>query len=256
MNKNFENEYKNMILTDIPDLWDRIEAGLPEQNGQEQKQTNQEHAKTTPQKENISYIDSTTKKRRTHNNVRYGGWIAAAICLAIVIPAVMVGARVGRLGQHSESAMDDRNAMEADGAHEAENSVDEAPAYVEQSVAETDSFEASQKQDTEAIGAMNESEAVLTGTGPLKELIISNVQVVIQSVTVTQQGEAITYEAVVEQSRWENLPVGSVIELRASTGNEIEGVSQTELLQTDALYELNLYPMEDDTKAYLIIGVD
>lgn len=32
MNKNFEEEYRKMMDSDIPDLWDRIEAQLPPQN--------------------------------------------------------------------------------------------------------------------------------------------------------------------------------------------------------------------------------
>lgn len=37
MNKNFEEEYRKMIDSDIPDLWDRIEAQLPPQNVSEGK---------------------------------------------------------------------------------------------------------------------------------------------------------------------------------------------------------------------------
>ena len=68
MNKNLEIEYKAQMQNDVPDLWDRIEAGLEE--------------KTPATKNEKVYTYSKRKKLYTLG----GGVLAAGLCLAVGLP--------------------------------------------------------------------------------------------------------------------------------------------------------------------------
>ena len=65
MSKDFEQAYKKSAQAEAPDLWDRIEAGL--------------NAKSVPE-----------KKKKTLIFKRYSGVIAAAVCVAVIIPAAVL----------------------------------------------------------------------------------------------------------------------------------------------------------------------
>ena len=80
MNKDFEQAYRELAQSEIPDLWDRIEAGLSE--------------KSTPEKEQ--------EKKRIYFG-RYAGMAAAVLCAALIVPAVLfVGQREGKGGYTTE----------------------------------------------------------------------------------------------------------------------------------------------------------
>lgn len=68
MNKNLEIEYKAQMQNDVPDLWDRIEAGLEE--------------KTPATKNEKVYTYNKRKKLYTLG----GGVLAAGLCLAVGLP--------------------------------------------------------------------------------------------------------------------------------------------------------------------------
>lgn len=81
MNKNLEMEYRTQIQNDVPDLWDRIEAGIEE--------------KTPSTKNKKVYTYRKRKKLYTLG----GGVLAAGLCLAVGLP-VFFGA-----GNSSKSEM-------------------------------------------------------------------------------------------------------------------------------------------------------
>lgn len=67
MSKNLEMEYKKQIQNNVPDLWDRIEAGLEEKKPVRQEQV-------------------TKPKRRKRPYIIGGGILAAGLCVAVALP--------------------------------------------------------------------------------------------------------------------------------------------------------------------------
>ena len=96
MSKDFEQAYKEAAQTEAPDLWDRIEAGLKSKSVPEEKTDRDiivSEAKT--EKESVSGEEAPEKKadrRRMPVNFpylkRYSGVIAAAVCVAVILPAM------------------------------------------------------------------------------------------------------------------------------------------------------------------------
>ncbi len=96
MSKDFEQAYKEAAQMEAPDLWDRIEAGLKSKSVPEEKTDRDiivSEAKT--EKESVSGEEAPEKKadrRRMPVNFpylkRYSGVIAAAVCVAVILPAM------------------------------------------------------------------------------------------------------------------------------------------------------------------------
>lgn len=111
MSKNLETEYKNLINTDIPDLWARIEAALPEKNIQNGNATvtsgdnlinystgNVNSVEDPVQFRHIkkSYNDQLSgksanpkKKRKKFNYALWSGVAVACIAVGILIPVLI-----------------------------------------------------------------------------------------------------------------------------------------------------------------------
>lgn len=75
MNRDFEKEYIELAQNEIPDLWDRIEAGLTE--------------KSVPETEEAD------KPKKIIYWKRYAGLAAAVLCAAVVLPAFVLTRRMG-----------------------------------------------------------------------------------------------------------------------------------------------------------------
>ena len=84
MSRDFEKEYIALANEEIPDLWDRIEAGLCE--------------KTAPEKEQISKVKPVILWKK------YAGLAAAVLCAAIVIPAFMFTRRMNKSASFESAA--------------------------------------------------------------------------------------------------------------------------------------------------------
>lgn len=84
MSKNLEMEYKKQIQSNVPDLWNRIEAGLEEKR--------------------------TRPKRRKRPYIIGGGILAAGLCVAVALP---VFTRSTKNYSASDSAVSADIAMEA-----------------------------------------------------------------------------------------------------------------------------------------------
>lgn len=67
MSKNLEMEYKKQIQNNVPDLWNRIEAGL-----EEKKPVNQRKRRKSVRRKNFYFIG--------------GGILAAGLCVAVALP--------------------------------------------------------------------------------------------------------------------------------------------------------------------------
>ena len=97
MSKDFEQAYRELAESEIPDLWDRIEAGL------ESRSTSEEIgiAEDIPQKK--------LRKRKIKLLLKgYSGIAAAVVCVAVVIPAAVLLFRIGSgsVGNGSSGAAD------------------------------------------------------------------------------------------------------------------------------------------------------
>ncbi len=103
MSKDFEQAYKELAQNEIPDLWDRIEAGLKEKSAPEQKKAELNDVK----------VEKTTKKKNAFIPVHYMGMAAAVIGAVVGIPALLAISQVseksssaGGTGRVMESAYD------------------------------------------------------------------------------------------------------------------------------------------------------
>lgn len=132
--KEVEQAYKAEMQAEIPDLWNRIEAALPEK---------------TPLKE--ATVTTTVKEKVVQFNAKYSKMavlIAAALCIVVILPLLI---SMGGMRKSSEKA-----ALTADMEYDESAPVEEAIIYDEE--AETD---ASMQKETvttdaapEAVGAI------------------------------------------------------------------------------------------------------
>ncbi len=92
MSKNFEEEYKALANEDLPDLWNRIEAGLTNKDASlmedEKRQDEKPASGKTPPKDNFGKIISFFTRYRTA--------AAAILCVVVAIPAFLLLGRTGK----------------------------------------------------------------------------------------------------------------------------------------------------------------
>ncbi len=105
MSKVFEDAYRELAKTDVPDLWDRIEAGLSEKSA---PVTMIKEMDAAEKASGISEDSETRGQKKPAKIVtfmkRYATTAAALICVAILIPVVLTVGRFGIGGSKSESA--------------------------------------------------------------------------------------------------------------------------------------------------------
>lgn len=121
----FEKEYKKYSEESVPDLWDRIEAGVDAYEAQA--------AESAPA-DNVAYnnvvpISNETKKRIPGV---YVGLIAAAACVLIAVPAMIFTNKAGSSSEIPTGYMAEAEAPMADSVMEA---AAEAPAMAEDAAA-------------------------------------------------------------------------------------------------------------------------
>lgn len=108
MSKNFEEEYKALANNDLPDLWDRIEAGLSsktiisqssevqgtiEETEAEEVKTEEVKAKEVKKDETEAEVNNQEKQSGSRKVIflaKYKSVLAAAICVIVILPAVLV----------------------------------------------------------------------------------------------------------------------------------------------------------------------
>lgn len=138
MSKDFEKAYRELAESEIPDLWDRIEAGL--------------ESKSTPKQTKKQY----KKGKWAHLN-KYSGVAAAAVCVAVVIPAAVFIFRSGLIKGYSGGAAVTEGIDMAAATDEAmEFAADEAMAE-EAAADETESCEAVPEEMDTGAGALEEA---------------------------------------------------------------------------------------------------
>lgn len=109
MNKDLDLEYKQMIQEDLPDLWDRISAALPEKNN------------TAYVPNNNTIVDFAAQKKRKQTRIyRFAGIAAACACAAIAIPvAFMLSGQMRYQKSSEKTAAVQEMAAETAGAEKA-----------------------------------------------------------------------------------------------------------------------------------------
>lgn len=110
MSKDFEKAYRELAESEIPDLWDRIEAGLeskttPEMTKEGRAETEGEAIEEEKEEtihETIQEVSPKTDvkekrygKRKWARFAKYSGIAAAAVCVAVIIPAAVFLFRSG-----------------------------------------------------------------------------------------------------------------------------------------------------------------
>lgn len=103
MSKNFEEEYKNMVASEVPDLWGRIEAGLREKEvkavpEEAVKQEPEVTATATPEPVQAAAEPAKSAPAKKKNVIFkilpwVGGIAAAALILIVAVPTVILVSR-------------------------------------------------------------------------------------------------------------------------------------------------------------------
>lgn len=97
MSKDFEQAYRELAESEIPDLWDRIEAGLESKSTPEQIEESEAEKEAETAEEAVQetvFEKKQHRKKWAHFN-RYSGIAAAAVCVAVIIPAAVFLFRSG-----------------------------------------------------------------------------------------------------------------------------------------------------------------
>ena len=134
MSKNFEEEYKKLALDEVPDLWDRIEAGLSEKTAPATHAS--EDQREAAGKQDRAYRKKSDKQGKTARVFfrRYAGAVAAVFCVFIIIPAVMLIRSSGNKS-FSEKMADTKMEESAFETTAEESSGEEMKAAVEETAA-------------------------------------------------------------------------------------------------------------------------
>ena len=112
MSKNFEKEYIALTEVEVPDLWDRIEAGLTHKSAQNPEKN--EASMIEFQKEVVSKNESENKKISAplYFMKKYKTVLAAAVCVIVILPAAVLLGQMGMGGVKEECAPADMAAAE------------------------------------------------------------------------------------------------------------------------------------------------
>ena len=179
MSKNFEKEYIELTQVEVPDLWDRIEAGLTPKSAQNPEKSEasiidfKKEAVSVKETVSISKIKETNglndfnqesgkKKAQLLFIKKYKAVLAAAVCVMVILPAAVVMGRMGiGLGGAKESMTEDTAAAETmEYAVTTEAAAEEAEIAVapESTAEESGMTEASMAEETLEEPAESEAE--------------------------------------------------------------------------------------------------
>ena len=243
MSKNLEEEYKKLALDEAPDLWDRIEAGLSE------KSTSEEDKK---RKQRMTEEGGVNKRKGALVFFRkYGGAVAAMLCVAIMIPAVIMLGRTGsqfssteRMAETTaEEAAYEEAAAEEFPAEEAvcemaEEASEEAPAAA---MAENYIIEEKERAVGSVAGdladrAVTES---ISDTEAEKEDKAGKVEKVAVSIQaeLAETSEGQRFEVVVEEDASGQFAKGEKIVVLVPLSSSSMVIEEGEALEMDLLYD-------------------
>ena len=262
MKKDFETAYKELANTEVPDLWDRIEAGLSEKSAP----TGAKSTKTTEEGKDSAPIHRKTKIAVFMR--KYSVLAAAIVCAIILIPTMVVMKKAGDKSM-SESAADmaftaesayyeDAEAQEPEEAQEPDEA---APKMMEESSAMTEAFPREEsasgavKESAKADGAMNDAvcedktseDYNKQNAAELKNIVVKVKKAEEKSPENELEKAGVLYTAVVKKN-----PSGLPKE-----GEEIQifiPVVSSVALAEDGTFELDLALSEREENVYTVTG--
>lgn len=219
MNKNFDEEYKKYISEDTPDLWNRIESSLHDKK-----------------KESMITEKQRQSDRKKVIVLKYSGFIAAAVCLAIIIPAYLLN----RDSKTNSSHNDDRMMAEV-----AYDTYDTTEADYSTEMFATTSSEDTGCDDSVEEGTVCDSDGFMNAAEDEGDTLISaestDQEVIMISVTVTKMVEEGMYECTTEDIDAVTTSIYIISEVQILE----QGVNYTvELAYTSDMYkDLNIYQL-------------
>ncbi len=166
MSKQFEEDYKQMMQENIPDLWSRIEAGLKDKSLNTEMNSNMNTinditANTTNTINVANTVNAATKGRIVRINwnkiSKYSTIIVAAcLCIAVIIPVFLWSRNLGTGSADTTATGIEESAMMAESVESAE------PMEAEDRIAE-------QEFTTQESTATTEESATATEEGLVEE---------------------------------------------------------------------------------------
>ena len=157
--KNLEIEYRNLVVEDIPDLWDRIEGALQDRQVIKETTTVSENAQAAAGEK------TQAKRKRKNRFIIYVPVIAAAAVVFIVaIPVAVAMTGIGLMGTKKSADFATEAPMAAydsDSLYESEAVMEEA-VWDEPAEAEEDFFDSKEEmKGNDLSGATNNSDTVM-----------------------------------------------------------------------------------------------
>lgn len=226
MKKNFEQEYIDLKTEELPDLWDRIEAGIDAGEN-----TISDTTAPTPVSEDITVSSNPTVHKKRYRLLA-ASTLATAACLCIIIYALKLPKSYGDMSvasdmtnaaseaeTYSEDAYYDSE-YESAACEEAENAEESDYIVAETETSETTegAAEAPVASEESVKGSASESPADTTDDAtadkaetPITGTVISGVTVTVTSAKNT--GEEILFFATVSSDADSYFKAGSTVEL-------------------------------------------
>ena len=239
MSKNFEKEYIALTEIEVPDLWDRIEAGLTPKSMP--KSENGEASIIDFSKESVSVkeTESGNKEKQTDDKTktpihffkRYKTVIAAAVCVIVILPAAIVLGKmdIGFGSAKEESAADTAAPESMEYAVVTEAASEDAMA--EEAPAEMMEFEEQEEAGEEVFSEAEEYEEAAMA----EEMFTESAEK--ESATGNTEA-AMTEAAETENAKKEAAVVTDEAEIPAELADEkAKSQSTTEGLRTEAVKE-------------------
>lgn len=249
MKKDFETAYKELANTEVPDLWDRIEAGLSEKSAP--AETKAEKNKKTA---------SVNKKTKIAVFMRKYSALAAAIVCAIILIPTMIVMKKSDSKFMSESATEPAFTKESAYcdeavAEEAEESKVESSMAAAEAFSQEESASGAVKESAKADSAMND--AVCEDAAPedynkqnaqeLKNIVVKVKKAEEKPLENEAEEAGVLYTAVVKRNPSGLPKEGAEIQIF------IPVVSSVALVE-DNTFELDLVLSEREENIYTVTG--
>ena len=209
MSKSLEKEYRKMASSDLPDLWNRISDALPE------------------------------KKPVRRPSFKLAGPIAAAVCAAILIPA-LIG--LGRKGNAGEAAYYTAEAITDGQEYRSSKSAQSAAAVTEDAAMEEAAMEEAPMEEAVTETAVEDAAEARAEAESMAATVYYDVHL---DNPVPVEGEENWYTALVLEARDDALEAGSTILLYLDPAGDGAEEIRTGLAETEI--KASLQEIKEDT---------
>lgn len=245
MSKQLETEYKNYIQMETPDLWDRIEASLPEREQEPER----------PVSDTVVTTQIQRKRNRKHTKAILYSGLAAAVLGFVVLPATLGDSGITKNASESSTSLSTGTTDMADVA--GNTMVEEAPVgdAAEEPVAKAEVTEeqAAKAEATEGEAAAEEAvsdmqEAASADIGVAQD--IENVEIELTEITLNEDGTMLC-SGITEDGKTYNIHVTEQVVF--DEGNAENGSSlDKDLLQTGNSYSIDYVQEGEEYRAVAI----